>query len=108
MNKKAHYNTIASQLVEAGFEVETDPDMEWVGVWGFTKPKGAKRRRKCFEEIYCTLIEVNEETTHSYWTTNKTYDAEDSDVEVLEHWGTPMGEDIIPHLSVQPIKRRKK
>jgi hypothetical protein len=103
-----HLQAIADALIAHGYEVE-EPfrDYDLLDVWGFENRVGSKRRRKCFEEIYCTIIEVNGLCV-SYWTTSSTYDSQDSSIEIEEtHNGLRGINELIHALSVQPIKKRK-
>lgn len=103
-----HLNAIADALIQAGYEVEEpSPHNDLLDVWGYEQTNG-KRRRRCFEEIYCTVIETNGLFV-SYWTTNKTYDGQLDNIEIIEnHNGTLSGiNQLIDSLSVERLKRKK-
>lgn len=106
--KLKHLNAIADALTAAGYEVEQPKaDNDFLDVWGYEDVEGSKRRRKCFEEIYCSVFDVHGLSV-SYWTTNQTYDAQAESIEVEEtHNGLRGVDDLIASLSVQPLKRKK-
>lgn len=64
-----------------------------------------KRRRACYEEIYCTIVEVNGLCV-SYWDTSETSSRDLDSIEVEETgYGTLRGiHDLIAKLSVEPSK----
>lgn len=79
-----HLTLISNALIKVGFEVETpNPKFtDLLDVWGYVTPKESSRRKKCFHEIYCTIIIHDNGNVSSYWRVN--YDNQSEFIEVCQ------------------------